>query len=162
MELGGFLFDTSLDLGRITMVMFTVLDRNHVVRMLLGQNLAVLDGLDGCVKVILVNFTVNGSGGFLVAVFCDVLIHDSGSNFLVDSGVMVTRLVPAKVNQRTASWNGGATRSKDGLRFNIVDEVINRSRCRRLLTDMSTEIELYTYMKSLTALLALSILMVEL
>lgn len=122
------------------MVMFTVLNGNHVVRMLLGQNLTVLDRLNGCVKMILMNFTVNGSGGFLMTVFGDIFIHDSGSNFLVDSGVMVTGLVPAKVNQPTCSRSGYTTRSSHGPRFNIVNKVINRFGCRRLLPNMSTGI----------------------
>ena len=122
------------------MVMFTMLNRDHVVGMLLGQDLTVLDRLDGCVIVILMNFTVNGSGGFLVTVFGDIFIHDGGSNFLVDSGVMVTGLVPAKVNQPTCSRSGCTTRSSHGPRFNIVNKVINRFRCHRLLPNMSTEI----------------------
>ena len=135
MELSSFLFDTSLDLARITMVVFTVLDGNHVVRVLLGQNLAVLDRLDGCVVVILVNFTVNGSGGFLMTVFGDIFVHDGGGHFLVDSRVVVASLVPAKVNQRTCSWSGCTTRSSHGPRFNVVNEVINRFRCHRLLSN---------------------------
>ena len=132
LELSSFLFDTCLDLGRITMVMFTVLNGNHVVRMLLGQNLTVLDRLDGCVIVILMNFTVNGRGGFLMTVFGDVFIHDSGSNFLVDGGVMVTRFVPGKVNQPTRSRSGCTTRSSHGPQFDFVNKIINRFGCRRL------------------------------
>ena len=119
------------------MVMFTVLDGDHVVRMLLGQDLTVLDRLDGCVIVVLMNFTVNGSGGFLMTVFGDVFVHDGGCNFLVDSGVMVTGLVPAKVNQPTCSQSGLTTRSSHGPRFNIVNKVINRLGCRRLRPNMS-------------------------
>lgn len=122
------------------MVMFTMLNRDHIVGMLLGQDLTVLDRLDGCVIVILMNFTVNGSGGFLMTMFGDVFIHDSGSNFLVDSGVMVTSLVPVKVNQPASPRSGCTTRSSHGPRFNIVNEVINRFGCRRLLPNMSTEI----------------------
>lgn len=44
--------------------------------------------------VVLVNFSVNGGGGFLVTSLCDSLVDDAGSNLLVDGGVMMTSLGP--------------------------------------------------------------------
>ena len=42
--------------------------------------------------MVLMDLTVDGSGGFFMLVSGDVLIHDGGSNFLVYGGVMMTCL----------------------------------------------------------------------
>ena len=51
--------------------------------------------------MVLVDLTVDGSGGLLVTLLDDVLVDDGGSNLFVDSGVMVTSLVPV---QMTCQW----------------------------------------------------------
>lgn len=71
----------------------SVLDGDEVVVMLLGKDLAVLDGLNGGVVVVLVNLTVNGRGYVLMAVRGDGFVGDCWSNGLVDSGVVVTRVL---------------------------------------------------------------------
>jgi hypothetical protein len=75
----------------VAVVELAVLNSSELSSVLLGQNLAVLDGLDSAVVVVLVDFLVNGSVDLLVDVRLDDLVLDSGSNCLVDSGVMVTR-----------------------------------------------------------------------
>ena len=44
--------------------------------------------------MVLVHLTVDGSSCLLVTLLNDVLVYDSGSNLLVNSGIMVTSLVP--------------------------------------------------------------------
>ena len=46
--------------------------------------------------MVLMDLTIDGSGGLLVTLLDDVLVHDGGSNLLVNGGVMVTSLVPVK------------------------------------------------------------------
>jgi hypothetical protein len=75
----------------VAVVELAVLNSSELSSVLLGQNLAVLDGLDSAVVVVLVDFLVNGSVDLLVDVRLNDLVLDSGSNCLVDSGVMVTR-----------------------------------------------------------------------
>ena len=90
LELGGFLFETSLNSLRVAVLVVTLLNADHVVRMLLRKHLAIFDRLNRGVIVILMDLTVNGGLGLLMTLLDNVLIHDSRSNFLVDSGVMVT------------------------------------------------------------------------
>lgn len=49
--------------------------------------------------MVLVDLAVNGSSGFLVALLDHILVGNGGSNLLVDSGVMMTSLVPTKYHQ---------------------------------------------------------------
>ncbi len=44
--------------------------------------------------MVLMNLTVDGSGGLLMVVFDDLLIHHGGSDLFVDSGLMMSCLVP--------------------------------------------------------------------
>ena len=44
--------------------------------------------------MVLVNLTINGSLSFLMTLLDNVLLNNGRSNFLVDCGVMMTRLVP--------------------------------------------------------------------
>ena len=53
-----------------------VLNASHVMRVLLGHHLLVLDGLDGGMVVILVNFTVNSRLDVLMLGASDVLVGD--------------------------------------------------------------------------------------
>ena len=64
--------------------------------------------------VILVNFTVDGGCGLLMMSLGNCLIDDSWSDFLVDSGVMVTRLVPEGrcVSSDVAPVDGGWSKEK--------------------------------------------------
>lgn len=95
-ELSAFLLETSLDGLCVSVTMFTVFNTNHTVLVLLGQNLTVLYWLNRGVVMILVNFTINGSLGLFMTLLDDVLLHDGGSNLLVDCGVMITSFVPKK------------------------------------------------------------------
>lgn len=74
--------------------MLTVLHGDDVVSMLFRKHFAILDGLNGGVEMILVNFTIDGCSSLFMAVLGDSLLSDSGSNSLVDGGVMVTSFVP--------------------------------------------------------------------
>lgn len=94
LELSTLLLEASLDGSRVPVVKFTVLYGHNVVVVLFGKHLTVLDWLDGGMKVILVDFTINGSGGLFMAVLGDGLLCDSGGNLFVDSGVMMSSLVP--------------------------------------------------------------------
>ncbi len=55
----------------------SLLYTRHLVAMLFWQNLAVLDGLDGGMMVVLVNFAVDCGGDILVASGSYVLILNS-------------------------------------------------------------------------------------
>ena len=96
LELRRFLFEAGLDCIGIAMLMVTFLNRNDVVMMFLGKDFTVKDRLNGGVVMVLVDLTIDGSSGLFVTLLNDVLVHDSGSNLLVNSGVMVTSLVPTK------------------------------------------------------------------
>ncbi len=58
--------------------------------MLLWQSLLVLEGLDCRVIVVLVHFTVNSLGGFLMAMRLDGLLDDSRVDRLFDRGVVAS------------------------------------------------------------------------
>lgn len=94
LELEAFLLETGLDRFGIAMDVFTVLDRNHIVSVLLGQHLAVLYGLHRSVIMILVHFTIDGGLSLLMTVLAYFLVHNGGGNLLVDSGVMMSSLGP--------------------------------------------------------------------
>lgn len=94
LKLHAFLLETSLDGFWITVLMLTVFNRDNFVVVLLGQHFSIFDRLNRSVVMILVDLTVNGSGGLLMTVLLDFLVHDSGSNLFVHSGVMVTSFVP--------------------------------------------------------------------
>ena len=96
LELSRFLFEAGFDSLGIAMLMVTLLDGDDVVMMFLGKDFTVKDGLNGGVVMVLMDFTVDGGRGLFVTLLDDVLVHDGGSNLLVDGGVMVTSLVPVK------------------------------------------------------------------
>lgn len=96
LELSGFLFEAGFDSIGIAMLMVTFLDGDDVVMMFLGKDFTVLDRLNGGVVMVLVDLTIDGSRGLLVTLLNDGLVHDGGSNLLVNGGVVVTSLVPVK------------------------------------------------------------------
>ena len=73
----------------VTVVKLAVLDCSKLGSVCLGEDLAVLDGLNSAVVVILVDLLVNGSVDLLVYMGLDNLVVYSGGNCLVDSGVVV-------------------------------------------------------------------------
>jgi hypothetical protein len=75
-ELGLLGGETVLNVVVIPMLDVAVLDAGHVVCVLLGKDLLVLDGLNGGVVVVLVDFTVNGCLEVLVLGASDVLLGD--------------------------------------------------------------------------------------
>lgn len=77
----------------VTVVKFAVLNGTELGGVCLGKNFAVLDGLDCAVVVILVNLFVYSSVDLLMLVRLDGLVDHSRGNSLMDSGVVVTRLV---------------------------------------------------------------------
>ena len=95
-ELSGLSGEALLDLGVVAVLERAVLDGGKVVVVLLGENLTVLDGLDRGVVVVLVNLLINGSLDLLVLLELMALVGDSGSDLLVDSGVVVSRLGPTE------------------------------------------------------------------
>lgn len=94
LELGALLLQTGLDGRRIAMMHLAVLYGNDVVVMLFGKNLAVLDGLDGCMEMVLVHLAINGSLSLFMAMLGDCFLGHGGGNLLMDSGIMVASLVP--------------------------------------------------------------------
>jgi hypothetical protein len=81
-ELGLFGGETFLDVGVVAVLDVAVLDAGHLVGMFFWENLAVLDRLDGGVVVVLVDFSVDGCGGFLVSSGSYMLLLDRGVDFL--------------------------------------------------------------------------------
>lgn len=96
LELSRFLFEAGFDSLGIAMLMVTLLDGDDVVMMFLGKDFTVKDGLNGGVVMVLMDFTVDGCRGLFVALLDDGLVHDGGSDLLMNGGVMVTSLVPVK------------------------------------------------------------------
>jgi hypothetical protein len=82
--LGGFM---------VAVVEFTMLDSAELGLMLFGKDLTVDNRLNSAVVVVLVNLLVYGSVDLLVYMRLDGLVGDSGSNSLMDCGVMVARTV---------------------------------------------------------------------
>ena len=83
------------------MLELAVLDRDDVVVMRLRENLAVDDGLDGGVVVVLVHLFVDGSLHVLVLRAVDGLVSDGRGDLLVDGGVIVAGLGPGEVSVRS-------------------------------------------------------------
>lgn len=94
LELHTLLLKTSLDGGIVTVILLALLNGGHLVNVLLGENFTVLDWLHRGVVVILVDFTVDGSGGLLMTVLGDALIDYGRGDNLVDGGVIMTGLAP--------------------------------------------------------------------
>ena len=100
LELSTLLFQTSLDGGRIAVMELTVLYRDNVVLMLFWKDFAILDGLNGCVEMVLVNFTIDGGLSLFMTMFDDSLLGHSGSDFLMNGCIMMSSLVPNKCNHQ--------------------------------------------------------------
>lgn len=94
LKLQTLLFETSLYGFRVTVLVLTVLDRDHAVYVLLRQHLSVLDRLNRSVVMVLVHLSVDGGLSLLMTVCADFLIHNSRSYLFMDGGVMMTRLRP--------------------------------------------------------------------
>lgn len=77
----------------VAVIKLTVLYSTELGGVCLGKHLAVLDRLDSAVVMVLVNLLIDGSVDLLVLVRLHSLVGDSGSNSLVDCGVVVARLV---------------------------------------------------------------------
>jgi len=92
LELSGLSSETVLDVRVVAVLDVAVLNTCHLVAVLLGKDLTVLDGLDGCVVVILVDLTVYCGGHILVSGGSDMLVLDGGVDRLVDSGVVLSIL----------------------------------------------------------------------
>lgn len=84
MELSSLALESQFDLLRLVVLDVTVLDLLHGVVVLLGQNLAVLDGLDGGVVMVLVSLLVDGSEDFLMSDWLDMFVDDGSVGTLVD------------------------------------------------------------------------------
>ena len=94
LKLQAFLLEAGFDSLAVAMMMLTVLHRDNVVMMLLREDVTILYRLHRGVIMVLVDLTVDGRRGLLVACLGDGLIDDSGGDILVHGGVMVTRIVP--------------------------------------------------------------------
>jgi len=77
----------------ISVLNLSVLNANHVMAVLLREHLAVLDGLHGCVVVILVDFSVDDSLGIFVLCAGDVFMLDGGVYGLVYCCLVLSVLV---------------------------------------------------------------------
>lgn len=85
--------ETLLDMRIAAMVDILVLDADNIVRVLLGEDFAVVDGLHRGMVVVLVDFTVDGGGDIFVAGRCNVFLLDGGLDSLVHAGVVFAVLV---------------------------------------------------------------------
>lgn len=94
LELHTLLFQTSRDGILVTVLDLALLNGGHAVGVFFRENFAILDWLDRSVVMILVHLAINGSLSLLMTLLDHLLLHNSGSNLLVDCGVMMTSLVP--------------------------------------------------------------------
>lgn len=92
LELSLLLYEIPLRGIVITVIELAVLNGTELGRVLLWQNLAVLNWLDSAVVVILVDLLVHCGVDFLVLVRLDCLVNNRRGNSLVDSSVVVSRL----------------------------------------------------------------------
>ena len=76
-ELSSLRIKSLLHVVIVSVVDLFMLNTSKVVLVLLWKNLFVLNWLDGGVVMILVDLTINGSGGLLMSSLGDVLIGDS-------------------------------------------------------------------------------------
>jgi len=74
----------------VTVIVSAVLYRDQVVVVLFWKNFLMLDRLDRCVIVILVNLLVDSDLSLLPALLVDSLVCDMGSDRLVYRGIVVT------------------------------------------------------------------------
>ena len=101
------LLGCKLTLHLIVVVVFigAVLNRDHVVVVLLWELCLVVDRLDGSMVVVLVNLLVDRRLDVLVFSAVDGLVSDGRGNLLVDGGVVMARLGPAAIVSRLGSFN---------------------------------------------------------
>ena len=98
--------------------MLASLNGSHLVLMAFWENFTVLDRLNGSVEMVLVNFTVNGSGSLFVTMLQDGLVHDSRCDSLVDGGIVLP------------SFGTGMGMSVRFERLQLaIDEGTDRTRC---------------------------------
>jgi len=97
-ELSGLVGESLLDMVIIAVLDVAVLNSNHVVAMLLWENLAILHRLDGSVVVILVDLTVDGGLLLIVLSTSDVLICDGWVDGLVYGGIVLSIAVEKSRN----------------------------------------------------------------
>lgn len=90
LELRCFRFESLGNVIIISMLDVAVLDAPYLVGVRLGKHLLVLDGLDGGMVVVLVNFAVHGGGDIFVAGWGDILMLNGRVDGLVDSGVVLS------------------------------------------------------------------------
>ena len=124
-ELSTLFFQAAADGGVVAMIDVTLLNLSHGVLVLFRKHLTLLDRLDGGVVMILMNLTVwsnpmsartnqpcrtsarrtltDGGLNLIVTGLLDGLVHDGRGDPLVDSGVMMTSLVPG-IGRRLSPW----------------------------------------------------------
>ena len=121
LELCTLLFETCFDGLFITVMVLSMLDGNNVMMVLFWEDFAVFDWLDRGMVVVLMYFTIDGGLSFLMANLCDLLVHNGRCHFLVDSGVMVTSLVPKElivlVKLDFTDFESTATGSRKGMHW---------------------------------------------
>ena len=61
----------------------------HLVAVLLREDFTILDGLNSCVVVILVDLAFDGCLNFFMSDRLDLFVFDGGSLSLVNSGIVV-------------------------------------------------------------------------
>ena len=88
LELSSFSFESLTCLVVVAVMEFLVDDGLHLVVMLLGEDLLVLDWLDGGVVVILVDLAVDGFLDLLMSGGLDVLARDTWGDALGDIGAV--------------------------------------------------------------------------
>lgn len=94
LELRTLSFQTSLDGILVTVLDLALFNGGHAVGVLFRENFAILDWLDRGVVMVLVHLAINGSLRLLMTLLDHLLLHNGGSDLLMDCGVMVTSLVP--------------------------------------------------------------------
>jgi len=90
LELGLLLLEMLLRLLMITVIMFAVFYADLFVMVLFWENFLVLDRLDSCVVMILVDFTIFYDLCFFTLMLLDGLLLNVWCDRLVDSCVIVT------------------------------------------------------------------------
>lgn len=88
LEFSGLSLQTFLRLALVVVVELAVFNGDHVMGMLLGQYLLMLQGLHGCVVVVLVDFTVNSLCDILMTSGLDSLGGDGRVDDLLDVGLV--------------------------------------------------------------------------
>lgn len=101
-ELGTLLLETSPNGTLVTMSMVSLLNTTHPVRVLLGQYFAMLDGLDRCVMMVLMDLLINGYLALLDASLVDCFLCDGRGHTFMDGRVMMTSLGPESTDARSA------------------------------------------------------------